>query len=281
MKNWTLVIFFVALTSCNWVSDQEPLAIARVGNTTLYKSDIEGLVPNGTSKKDSTAIVTDYINRWATQKLLIEKATLNLSSEKQKSLDNLIKQYKADLYTNAYLEQLVNQEIDSVVTQEQINEYYAKNKQKFTNSSELVKLRYVNMQKGNPKEAKIKEFFFANNSAQKTALLNSTENFIDYAFNDSVWVDISQVFEKLPFINLDNKNNYIRTGNAFTYKDSLHTWFVKIKDVSAKNQITPLQYLAPTLNKVIINNKKNTLIKQVEKEITNDAIKNKDYEIYK
>lgn len=281
MKQFYLLFICVLTVSCSWFSSEAPQAIARVGDAYLYNSDIVNLVPKGTSIKDSTVIVNDFINRWASKKLLIEKAELNLSSDKLNTLDELIKQYKADLYTNAYLEQLVNQEVDSIVTTEQINDYYASNKQKFTNSSELIKLRYVNLQTGNPKESKIKDIFFASSSSKRQTLRNSSENFIDYALNDSVWVDVSQVFEKLPFINLDNKSKYIKPGNSFTFKDSLHTWFVKIKDVSAKNEITPLQYLAPTLNKIIINHKKNTLIKEVEQEIKNNAIKNKDYELYK
>ncbi len=33
--------------------------------------------------------------------------------------------------------------------------------------------------------------------------------FKSYAFNDSIWVDINQVYEKLPFVNLDNKEKFI------------------------------------------------------------------------
>jgi hypothetical protein len=35
------------------------------------------------------------------------------------------------------------------------------------------------------------------------------------------------------------------------------------------------------LKEVIVNQRKLELIKKIEKEITDDAIKNKDYEIYK
>jgi hypothetical protein len=48
-----------------------------------------------------------------------------------------------------------------------------------------------------------------------------------------------------------------------------------------KNQISPFEYIKPTLNEVLLNKRKLELIKKFEKDITNDAIKNNDYEIYK
>ena len=48
-----------------------------------------------------------------------------------------------------------------------------------------------------------------------------------------------------------------------------------------KNQVSPFDYIKPTLKEIILNKRKLELIKQFEKEITDDAIKNNDYEIYK
>jgi hypothetical protein len=45
--------------------------------------------------------------------------------------------------------------------------------------------------------------------------------------------------------------------------------------------MSPFEYIKPTLKEVILNKRKLELIKKFEKEITDDAIKNNDYEIYK
>ena len=52
-------------------------------------------------------------------------------------------------------------------------------------------------------------------------------------------------------------------------------------DVIDEKQASPFGYIKPTLKEVIVNQRKLELIKKIEKEITDDAIKNKDYEIYK
>ena len=276
--------FLLALvvSSCSYFKKpQEPEAVARVGEMYLYKSDIKDLVPKGTAKNDSIAIVKSYIGRWATQKILYNAAEYNLSNNQIEGFEDLINQYKIDLYTKAYLEKLVKQQIDTVVTEAQINSYYNLNKQYFKNSSELIKLRYINLVKENQKLDKIKAKFSSFTKNERKDLQEQAIQFKSYAFNDSMWVDINQVYEKLPFINVNNKDRYMIPGLNFQYPDSTSVWLVKVNNVLSKNEATPLQFLRPTIKQVIINNRKLELVKTIEKEITNDAIKNNKYEIYK
>jgi len=275
-------ILFFTLVACDYIKKtQEPEAVARVGDEFLFRSDLQNLVPNGTSKEDSIAIVKSFIDRWATQKLLFEAAELNLNSEKVDELNQLIKQYKVDLFTNAYLEELIIRKIDTVVSNDEINQYYEANKQFFKNPNELVKLRYINLVKENPKFEKIRAKFNSFTPKDKKELAEIAIQFKSYAFNDSIWVDVNQVYQKLPFINADNKENYISNGISYQYPDSTTVWLVKVKQVLPKDNPTPLQFLRPTIKQVIINKRKVELIKTIENEITNDAFKNNKYEIYK
>ena len=283
MKIWIQIVLLTFLvTSCDYFrAPKEPKAIARVGKSYLYLEDIANLVPSGTSKKDSIAIVKSFIDRWATQKLLFEASERNISKAKVSEFNELIDQYKVDLYTKAYLEDLVIRQIDTVVTEAQIESYYNTNKQFFKNSSELVKMRYINLVKENPKFANIKAKFSSFTKKDRKELEQQAVKFKSYAFNDSIWVDINQVYEKLPFVNIENKNKYISSGINFDYPDSTTVWLVKVNKVLPKDSPTPLEFLKPTIEQIIINNRKLELINTIEKEITNDAIKDNKYEIYK
>ena len=283
MKIWIQIVLLTFLvTSCDYFrAPKEPKAIARVGKSYLYLEDIANLVPSGTSKKDSIAIVKSFIDRWATQKLLFEASERNISKAKVSEFNELIDQYKVDLYTKAYLEDLVIRQIDTVVTEAQIESYYNTNKQFFKNSSELVKMRYINLVKENPKFANIKAKFSSFTKKDRKELEQQAVKFKSYAFNDSIWVDINQVYEKLPFVNIENKNKYISSGINFDYPDSTTVWLVKVNKVLPKDSPTPLEFLKPTIKRIIINNRKLELINTLEKEITNDAINDNKYEIYK
>lgn len=275
-----LVIF---LTSCNYFTKVgNPEAVARVGESYLYEAELDSLVPHNTSKEDSTVIIRSYIDRWVTQKLLIKAAERNLDDAKKEQFNTLIKQYKNDLYTKAYLEKMVQTTVDTVISQKELKKYYDENKGNFKTNGTIVQLRYVHLAKDHPKIANIKSNF-SNFKKSDAAFWRTYQlQFKNSALNDSVWVSLNEVYKRLPFINPENRDKYISEGMAFEKTDSLNgVYFVKIKKVINRNQISPFEYLKPTLQQVILNRRKLELIKKFEKEITDDAIKNKDYEVYK
>ncbi|WP_162127328.1 peptidylprolyl isomerase [Flavobacterium phycosphaerae] len=275
-------LLFLMICSCNYFKpEQKPESIARVGKNYLYKSDLATLVPVGTSKEDSLLIVRDFIDRWASQKLLIDAAERNLSENKKKEFNALIRQYKIDLYTKAYIDEVVKSTVDTLVSEEELKKYYKENKDNFKTNGTLVRMRFVNLAKDNPKFATIRSKFFDYNKKDKKFWDTYALQFKSFALNDSVWIDMSQVYVKLPVINPDNRDELIRSGKKVEIQDKDDVYLIKVTNVIDKNQRAPFEYIKPTLKEVILNKRKLELIKKFEKEITNDAIKNKDYEVYK
>jgi hypothetical protein len=278
----SLFLILLIFCSCNYFTqEQKPQSIARVGKNYLYKSDLATLVPDGTSKEDSILLVRDFIDRWAAQKLLIDAAERNLSDSKKREYNALIKQYKVDLYTRAYIEEVVKNTVDTVISQEDLKKYYDENKENFKTNGTLVRLRFINLSKDNPRFETIRSKFFDYNKKDKKFWSTYALQFKSFALNDSVWVDMNQVYEKLPVVNPDNRDELIRSGKKVQIQDKEDTYLIKITNVIDKNQISPFEYIKPTLKEVILNKRKLELIKKFEKDITNDAIKNNDYEIYK
>ncbi|WP_396154727.1 hypothetical protein [Flavobacterium macrobrachii] len=282
MIRFLLAILLLSLSSCQLFNqEQKPESVARVGKSYLYKSDLLNLVPAGTSKQDSILMVQSYIDRWATQKLLIEAAERNLSESKQKEYNALIKQYKIDLYTKAYLEEMVKQTVDTIVSEEELKKYYKENKANFKANGTLVRMRYITIDKDNPKLATIRDKLFNFNKKDKKFWDTYSLQFKKFAFNDSVWVGMEQVYSKLPVVNPENRDEIIRAGKKLQILDNQDLYLIKVTDVIDEKQASPFGYIKPTLKEVIVNQRKLELIKKIEKEITDDAIKNKDYEIYK
>lgn len=283
MKKWILILFLAHwFVSCSFFKPEvKSNAIARVEDSYLYEDVIKDLVPKGTSKNDSILIVRNYINRWASQKLLVDAAEINLNEETKSTFNQLIRQYKIDLYTKAYIEEIVKRSVDTVVSNQELVKYYIENKENFKTNEKLVRLRYINLQKENPKFESIKSKFFDFKKSENKFWETNTLQFKSFALNDSVWVEMNQIYSKLPFINPENRDNYITSGKKIQFSDSLDMYFVKINKVIGKNEISPFEYLKPTLKEVILNKRKLELIKKFEKEITEDAIKDKKYEIYK
>lgn len=276
------VIAAIAVTySCQTTSNNSKEdAIAKVGDTYLYKEEIKDLVPEGASNEDSVAIVRAFIDRWATQQLIIDAAMRNLSGDQQQLYDKLVQQYKTDLYSKAYLEEIVKQSIDTVISLKEMKEYYQLQKENFKLSGALARLRYIQLPEDHPKFELIKTKF--NDSKKKDEKFWETYQlqFKSYAMNDSVWVEVNQIYKKLPFITPDNREQYIVSGKSSQYKDSTDVYLVRVLQVTNANDNPPFEFLKPTIKEIILNQRKLELIKKFENEITNDAIKKKKYEIF-
>lgn len=271
----------ICLFSCTFFKQTDDRkAIARVNDTYLYEEDIKDLIASGTSPEDSTMVVSNYITRWATQLLLIDGSERNIPQNTQDEFSKLVNQYRKDLYTKAYLDALVKKEIDTSVSLSEANSVYQANKETFKLNDELIKLRYINIPINLLNKDDISKRFKRFSHKDKKYLDSIAIQFKSYSLNDSIWIKASQVSEKIPVINSDNKKELLKKSNFIELKDSLHLYLMQINDVLLQNDYAPLEYMKPTINQIVINKRKLELIKQLEKDITKDAIKNDQFEIY-
>lgn len=277
-----IILLAVIIYGCDrFNSDKIDDAVARVNDSYLHKEDLKYITPNNVSKADSTLLANNYINNWASNLLLMDKALLNLPEKQQESFNSLVKQYENDLYTKAYLEALVKRSIDTTVSKAEADTIYQRNKESFKLNDELLKLRYINLPQNAVNLEGIKSKFKKFEKNDKVFLDSIAVQFRSYSLNDSVWVRASQVIEKIPVANQSNKNQLLKKSNFVQLKDSLNLYLIQINDVLLRGDYAPLDYVKPTVIQIINNKRKLELIKEIENEITKDAIKNKQFEIYK
>ncbi len=273
-----LSIFFV---SCNYFKPEaKKEAVARVNNSYLYKDDIQKLIAENTSPEDSTLIVNNYINRWATQQLLIDQAKINLTADKLDQYNKLVQEYQNDLLTEAYKNVIVSKQLDSVITEQEYQNYFETNKENFKLKDLLVKLRYVQLPVNYDGLASVKEKLNRYNEKDKTSLNSQNYQFISSNFNDSVWVKKEVLLHTLPVLR-ENSEQVLKKSNFSQLQDSLGVYLVKIENVLNPNDTAPLSYVKPTLKQIILNKRKLELIKKLETDITKDAIETNNFEIYK
>jgi hypothetical protein len=273
-------IFLMCSTSCSYFQKvQTEGAIARVNANYLFESDLIGLVSEGTPKEDSILIVYNYINRWATQQLLINQANKNLSQEKLNDFESLVNQYKDELYTEAYKSVIVSGQLDSVISETEYEKFYELNKENFKLNDELIKVRFIHIDADYINLKLIEEKFRRFNNKDKKELTELSIQFKAKNFNDSIWIEKDALFKVLPTLQTKGAQ-VLKKSNYTQLQDSLGVYLVKIEDALNLRDTAPLSYIKPSLEQIILNKRKLELIKKLQKDITKDAIKNNDFEIY-
>ena len=277
-----LIIFLITIVfcSCNLKQNVEPNAIARVNDSYLYIDEIKNVLVEGLSQEDSTLRVNNFINQWATQQLLVDGAKFNLAKEKQVEFDDLVNQYRQDLYTKGYLEALVKQSIDTSITIDEAKKVYKNNIETFKLNEELIMFRYINVNENSEGVNEVRERFKRFDKQDSQVLDSIAIQFKSYSLNDSIWIRLDQVISEIPMLSVNNKDQLLKKSNFIEHKDSLGLYLMQVKDVLRRNETAPLEYVLPTVNQIIINKRKLEFIKTLERDITKDAIKNKQFEIY-
>ena len=93
-------------------------------------------------------------------------------------------------------------------------------------------------------------------------------------------MEFEDVLHQIPILRQEEKKNILKEGKYIQLSDSLGIYMVKIDKLLDKGVQAPLEYIKPTIRQIILNKRKLELIKNLEKDITKDAIKNKQFEVY-
>ncbi|QCX00699.1 peptidyl-prolyl cis-trans isomerase [Aggregatimonas sangjinii] len=276
------VLFVFGFYSCGKFfekqPDQEPLA--RVGEAYLYRSEIEPLLGLNMSKEDSASFVTSYINNWASNKLLLGKAKINLSEDKLAEFDELVANYRNDLYTRAYKEALVAQGSDSLVTDQELEDFYNIEKQNFRLKEKLVQLRFVQLPNQFLNKDEVIKTLKRFNADDIQYLDSIGVHFNKLNFNDSLWVTVDRVISEIPPLTAENEKEYLKKSQFFELEDAKGVYLTKITDVLKANDIAPLSYIEPTIKQVLLSRRRLDYIRKLETEIIDEAIKDKEFEVY-
>lgn len=280
-KLFLLCIASSVLASCGWLKDPgEGVVVARVGDTYLYQSDVISFLEDFSDDQDSLVLVSNFINNWATKQLLLEGAKRNVSKEQQVNFNKLAEDYRLGLYTSTYKDALVNKQLDTLVSDAEALQFYQENKQNFNLNEDLLKLRYIQIGEDYNNKKELQEFFIRFNNQDKYVLDSLKFQFKKYFLNDSVWVKKSIVIQSVNPVNIANADNLLKKTNFLQLRDSLGLYLISVGETLSRKQTAPIEYVRPTIDQIIKNKRRLALVKQLEKEIKDDAIKNNTFEIY-
>ncbi len=273
-------IFFVVLISCNISNKKDTSkAVARVYDKYLFINDLDGIVPPRTSEKDSIEITKNYINNWISENLEINKAENNLS-EKQKDFQKQIDDYRNSLIVFKYKQKLIREQLDTIVTEQEIKDYYENNKSNFELKDNIIQVVYVKLNLEAPNLKLVKKFIKSDKEEDKEKLEDYCQRYaVNYFLDDESWLLFNDLIKEIP-IKTYNQEAYLKNNRAIEAKDSLYYYFVNIKGFKIKNSISPLNFEKERIRNIIINIRKLELIKKMQHDIFKNAQEKNNFEIY-
>lgn len=278
--NRLLIVFLLFTVSCSsFFKKKTERVLARVYDEYLYESDLKGVVPPGTLPKDSIIITRSFIDSWAREQLLLHQAGKNLT-DAQLDFTRQLENYKHSLTIYTYENELVRQKLDTLVTDEEIENYYDANQQNFLLKDNIVQIQYVKLPLKSKVAGQIKKLLRSGSTDDQARLAELCEkNASDFFLDNENWLLFNDVLKQVP-IKTYNQEEYLQNHRDVEYQDSTYVYFVKFRDFKIKESVSPMNFERQRIRDIILNKRKIDLITRMQDDLFSQAQKKNDLEIY-
>jgi len=269
-----------SLISCADWSTENDRVVARVGDVYLYSSDFEEELGDFIDETDSILKTRNYIDSWAKSQLFVQTTKRYLPNSELDDLEELIDQYRVELYTNAYIQSVVNTSLDTIVSTVEIDSFLQANQGVFELNAPLYKARFIHLPPDNVDQNEIQRSFQRFNKEDRYFLDSLSFQYYNYLLADSIWLNKRDLMLEVSFLNRENPDKYLKKSQFFRVEDSLGVYLFYIDELLEKGKTAPRVMLESTIKNIIRNQRKLKFTEQFEKDIIQDAIKSKTYETY-
>ena len=276
----TLFLLLILLTSCTtFFKKKTERVLARVEKEYLYESDLKGIIPAGTSAKDSLELTRNFIENWVRQKLMIHQAVSNLNKD-QMDFTRQLEDYKNSLIIFAYENALVSQKLDTVIPDAEARNYYDANPQNFLLKENIIRLQYVKLPLNSSFLKQFKKLLTSDRAEDRGQLEDlCTRGAIGYFLDDQRWLYFSEITKQLP-LRTDNPEEILKTNRVVEIKDSVYQYLVRIKEVVLKENLAPFELEKQRIRDILLNKRKIELINKMQEDVYSKALQKNDFEIF-
>ncbi len=270
----------MAVAGCNTpFAKNESIPLARANGEYLYISDIQDDIPDNLNPRDSIEFVRSYVNDWIKTNVMIYQAEKNLPDDQMdfsRQLDN----YRNSLIIYQYETNLINQKLDTIVSDEDIEEYYYNNQADFELKENITKALYIITDNDTETESLFDYLFSLPDSVKFDSIFYySNANSIVSNTDTSKWVSFIDIQKKIP-IETYNRELFLKNNRFIKIESDKIIYYLEIIDYLIKDDISPLEFKVNDIKNIILSKRKIKLARKVRDDIYRKALANKEFEIY-
>ena len=274
------IAFLMLFAGCDYFQkNSKEVVVAECYGKYLYESDLKGIVPEGATIMDSIQRVSTFIDSWVRRQVLIHQAENNLDMEKL-DLKKQMDEYRSSLVIYAYESQLINQKLDTVVSDDEIAEYYEQNKEDFQLRNTMVRVAYVIL----PEDSKQNATFQKLLNDRDTLLLQNIDVLASYYAAKSYldvdqWMRLDELTKIIP-IEIFNAESFLKKNKFVCFDMNEYTYMVRFVDYQLEESISPLDMVSDNIKSVILAQRKKALIDKMQAALYEKAKRDRAFEVY-
>ena len=269
-----LLITLLCCGSCKKQYDHKgKTTLVEVDGNFLYEEDLMSVLPSGLTKDDSILFAEHYIKSWVEEILLYEKAENNIPDNVD--IDKLVENYRKALIMHTYQQELMNQKLKSEVSEQEIKEYYDKNKDLFKLEYPLIKGLFIKVPLTAPQLNNVRKWYKTQKQDAVEHLEKySLQNAVKYEYFYDKWVPITDVLDMIP-LQVETPEQYVNKNRQIELKDTAFCYFLNVSDYLGVGEEKPYELARTEVQELIVNQNRVNYMEQVKNDLYQRAVDKK------
>ena len=268
-----------ALGGCRESLPLQKEPVAKVFEKYLTREDVEEIVPDGISQRDSALIAQHYVRNWVTKELLLRKATQNLTEE-ERDIHKQVEDYSSSLLIHKYKEKLVSQKLPTDVSEAAIASYYEEHRYNFVLRAPVVRARLAIIPRSAPNLERARRLFRSEEAKDVEELEEyCITNARKYDNFGDEWVELRGVLNLLPLTE-EEWNKHFKDKDFVDVEDQENVYLLKIDETREENEVAPMEFVRGDIRQILLNKRKMSFEERLEKEINEEGRRKNYVKIY-
>ena len=262
---------FIFVFSCSSNEETEKgKEVASVYDYKLYTNEILEALPSGLSEEDSLEFVKDYTETWIRENILLHHAEEKLSGMKE-IIENRLAKYKRSLMIYEFEKQKMEEELDTLVSDQEMKLYYENNKHDFELKDYILKCLYVKLEKGTAGEENLLKWI---KSEKREDWLKLDEfcakNAVSFYQDRDNWIFLNDILRDVP-LEIPNKVSFLKGNKMVHFSDDEYTYVLNILDYRLKEETSPFSLERENIKSRILQSRMNALLKELRNNLIKTA----------
>jgi hypothetical protein len=279
-KLGVFLVSLLLLAGCGKLFRQsERIIVAECYDKKLYADELGGLVPSSAGKLDSLTQVNAFIDSWVRRQVLVHQAEMNLPPS-ELDFTKRLEDYRTSLVIYAYETQLIEQYLDTVVSQEEISTYYEEHKENFQLRSTMVRVAYVILDADCKQEKDFKKLLSDRDTLDVARLDDLASQHAKFASLDvDTWMRLDDFLTIVP-IEIFNHESFLRKNRFVSFEKDGFIYMVRFEDYLLEQSVSPLELEEARIKNIILLKRQKELLERMHSELYEQAKNEKVFEIY-
>ncbi|MCR5014902.1 MAG: hypothetical protein K6A28_09065 [Bacteroidales bacterium] len=274
-----VVLLLPAMGCRDYFPESDRVVVAECYGHRLYADELAGVVPDDATRMDSLSRINAFVDSWIRRQLLIYQAEKNLTPE-QRDFSKQLEDYRNSLIIYAYETQLIQQYLDTVVTDEEIEEYYEQNKQNFQLRATMVKVAYVILKDDCKQQKEFQHLMSDPDTLMLPKLDVLAGQYAKSSFLDvDSWVRLDDFLSLVP-LKVYDAESFLRKNHFVKMEIDDLIYMVRFEDYLMEESISPIEMESDNIKNIILLKRQKNLLSQMNSDLYEKAEKENAFEIY-